>query len=99
MKAVEIMVRDLANFADDVVGVDLMNQAFGPSGRLTDPDAVKGEQEGTRAMFAGATPCSATRQGIGKSTTKMSQRQLKPSWSPASLCACSIGWQLAWNCQ
>ncbi|MBL8777547.1 MAG: TIGR02391 family protein [Acidimicrobiales bacterium] len=54
MKAVEIRVRDLGNFADDLVGVDLMNQAFGPSGRLTDPDAVKGEREGTRAMFAGA---------------------------------------------
>jgi uncharacterized protein (TIGR02391 family) len=54
MKAVEIRVRDLGDFADDLVGVDLMNQAFGPSGPLTDPDAVKGEREGTRAMFAGA---------------------------------------------
>jgi len=28
--------------------------AFGPGGPLTDPAAVKGEQEGTRALFAGA---------------------------------------------
>ena len=31
-----------------------MNRAFGPVGPLTDPTAVKGEQEGTRALFAGA---------------------------------------------
>ncbi len=31
-----------------------MNKAFGPTGPLTDPGAVKGEQEGTRALFSGA---------------------------------------------
>jgi Protein of unknown function (Hypoth_ymh) len=31
-----------------------MNKAFGPGGPLTDPSAVKGEQEGTRALFVGA---------------------------------------------
>jgi uncharacterized protein (TIGR02391 family) len=31
-----------------------MNRVFGPTGLLTDPSAVKGEQEGTRALFAGA---------------------------------------------
>lgn len=54
MKAVEIRVRQLGGFGDDVVGVDLMNKAFGPTGPLTDGSAVKGEQEGTRALFAGA---------------------------------------------
>lgn len=54
MKAVEVRVRDLAGFSDDLVGVDLMNRAFGPTGPLTDADAVKGEKEGTRALFAGA---------------------------------------------
>ena len=31
-----------------------MNRAFGPRGPLTDPSAQKGEQDGTRALFAGA---------------------------------------------
>lgn len=31
-----------------------MNKAFGPTGPLIDPGMAKGEQEGTRALFAGA---------------------------------------------
>lgn len=54
MKAVEVRVRKLSGLGDEVVGVDLMNKAFGPGAPLTDPSAVKGEQEGTRSMFAGA---------------------------------------------
>jgi uncharacterized protein (TIGR02391 family) len=54
IKAVEVRVRRVAGFGDEVIGVDLMNKAFGPGGPLTDPAAVKGEKEGTRAMFAGA---------------------------------------------
>jgi uncharacterized protein (TIGR02391 family) len=54
MRAVEVRVRQLGGFGDDVIGVDLMNKAFGPGGPLTDVTAVKGEQEGTRALFAGA---------------------------------------------
>jgi len=54
MKAVEVRVRALAKFGDDVIGVDLMNKAFGPTGPLTDSSASKGEQEGTRAIFGGA---------------------------------------------
>lgn len=54
MKAVEVRVRALGGFRNEVVGVDLMNRAFGTDGVLTDPAAVKGEQEGTRALFAGA---------------------------------------------
>jgi uncharacterized protein (TIGR02391 family) len=54
MKAVEIRVRRLGSFDDDIVGVDLMNKAFGPGGPLVDDSAVKGERDGTRAMFAGA---------------------------------------------
>ena len=54
MKAVEVRVRDLCGFGDELTGVDLMNRAFGPTGPLTDATAVKGEQEGTRMMFAGA---------------------------------------------
>lgn len=54
MKAVEVRVRDLCGFGDELTGVDLMNRAFGPTGPLTDGEAVKGEREGTRMMFAGA---------------------------------------------
>lgn len=54
MKAVEVRVRDLGGFDEDVIGVDLMNQAFGRDGPLVDDSAVQGEREGTRAMFAGA---------------------------------------------
>lgn len=54
MKAVEVRVRKLGGFGNDVIGVDLMNKAFGSGGPLTDPAAVKGEQDGTRAVFAGA---------------------------------------------
>jgi uncharacterized protein (TIGR02391 family) len=54
MKAVEVRVRHLGRFGEESTGVDLMNRAFGPTGPLTDSDAVKGEQEGTRMLFAGA---------------------------------------------
>jgi uncharacterized protein (TIGR02391 family) len=54
LKAVEVRVRRLCGLGDEVVGVDLMNRAWGKGGLLTDPTAVAGEQEGTRALFAGA---------------------------------------------
>jgi uncharacterized protein (TIGR02391 family) len=54
MKAIEVRVRKLAGFGDEVIGVDLMNKAFGPAGPLTDVSAGKGEQDGTRMLFAGA---------------------------------------------
>jgi uncharacterized protein (TIGR02391 family) len=54
LKAVEIRVRALGGYGDQAVGVDLMNKAFGSSGPLTDSTAPKGEQDGTRALFAGA---------------------------------------------
>ncbi len=54
MKAVEVRVRKLCGLGDNVVGVDLMNKAWGRDGKLTDRDAVPGEQDGTRALFAGA---------------------------------------------
>jgi uncharacterized protein (TIGR02391 family) len=54
MKAVEVRVRQLSGFPSHLIGVDLMNQAFGPKGPLTDSVMAKGEQEGTRAFSAGA---------------------------------------------
>ena len=54
LKAVEIRVRALGGYLDQTIGVDLMNKAFAAGGPLTDSSAPKGEQEGTRALFAGA---------------------------------------------
>lgn len=54
MRAVEVRVRRLAGLGEDVVGVDLVNKAFGPGGPLTDTSAAKGEQDGTRMLFTGA---------------------------------------------
>ncbi|WP_420625519.1 TIGR02391 family protein [Candidatus Poriferisodalis sp.] len=54
MKAVEVRVRDLSALGDHLVGVPLMNQAFGDGGPLADPAADPGERQGRRALFAGA---------------------------------------------
>lgn len=54
MKAVEVRTRTLARLGDDVFGVDVFNQAFGKAGVLTDQEAVSGERDGTRSLFAGA---------------------------------------------
>jgi uncharacterized protein (TIGR02391 family) len=53
MKAVEVRVRRLANYGDDVFGLDLMTQAFKPGGPLADPAIPKAEVEGTMALFRG----------------------------------------------
>lgn len=53
MKAVEVRVRALGGFNESDIGVALMNKAFGPGGSLVDPEQQKGEQEGTRSLFAG----------------------------------------------
>ena len=37
MKAIEVRVRTLGGFGDDVIGVDLMNKAFGLTGRSLTP--------------------------------------------------------------
>jgi uncharacterized protein (TIGR02391 family) len=54
MKAVEVRVRTLAQFGDEMVGVDLMTKAFNAQGPLTEPKAVRGEQVGTMNLFQGA---------------------------------------------
>jgi uncharacterized protein (TIGR02391 family) len=55
MKAVEVRVRELAGFGDDLYGADLMNKAFGPGGLLADPPTRHGKHnEGPRALFSGA---------------------------------------------
>jgi len=55
LKAVEVRVRRLGGFGDELIGVALMNQALTKnSGPLSDTNTAPGEQEGTRALFAGA---------------------------------------------
>jgi uncharacterized protein (TIGR02391 family) len=54
MKAVEVRVRRLAGFTDDIIGTDLMIRALKPGGPLADPEAPGGEVEGTMMLFRGA---------------------------------------------
>ncbi|MEV0470932.1 TIGR02391 family protein [Streptomyces prunicolor] len=54
MKAVEVRVRQLAGFGDDMFGTDLMTKAFRQGGSLADPAAPAGEVVGTMMLFQGA---------------------------------------------
>jgi len=48
-------VRDAAGFANNLVGVPLMREAFSPGkGPLIDPNAEMGEQVARMELFAGA---------------------------------------------
>ena len=53
-KAVEVRVRKLAGFGDDVYGADLMIKAFRSGGPLADPESPSGEVEGNMMFFRGA---------------------------------------------
>jgi uncharacterized protein (TIGR02391 family) len=54
MKAVEVRVRKLGDYSNDIIGVDLMTRALKPGGPLADPDAPSGEVDGTMMLFRGA---------------------------------------------
>ncbi|MEU8944224.1 TIGR02391 family protein [Streptomyces sp. NPDC048489] len=54
MKAVEVRVRQLAGFGDDMFGTDLMTKAFRQGGPLADLTAPPGEIVGTMMLFQGA---------------------------------------------
>ncbi len=55
MRAVEIAVRDAANFPQSEHGVPMIRKAFNPKGGpLTDSKADEGEREALSALFAGA---------------------------------------------
>ncbi|GAB3261642.1 TIGR02391 family protein [Arthrobacter pigmenti] len=56
LKEVEVRVRPLGGFSDELVGVGLMAAAFTPRGpgALTDKNAEAGEQEAMMALFRGA---------------------------------------------
>lgn len=53
MKAVEVRVRKLAKLGDEIIGVDLMTQAFRKGGPLADTNASSGEVQGMMMLFAG----------------------------------------------
>ena len=53
-RAVEIRVRALAGFGDEIYGVDLMRKAFGPNGPLSDPQVPEAERSAVRELFTGA---------------------------------------------
>jgi uncharacterized protein (TIGR02391 family) len=56
LREVEIRVRALGGFGDELLGVALMANAFSPKGPgpLADPQAEPGEQEAMMALFRGA---------------------------------------------
>jgi uncharacterized protein (TIGR02391 family) len=55
LRQVEIRVRELGRFDDDLVGMDLMAQAFKPAGgKLADMTITAAEREATMALFRGA---------------------------------------------
>jgi len=78
MKAVEVRVRKLAGFGDEVIGVDLMNKAFGPSGPLTDTSAGKESRTGPGCCSRAPMPCSETPPATGRLITVTCQRRLRP---------------------
>jgi uncharacterized protein (TIGR02391 family) len=53
-KEIEIRVRGLSLAPPSAIGVNLMNDSFGPTGKLTDSSLVSGEQKGLAYLFAGA---------------------------------------------
>jgi uncharacterized protein (TIGR02391 family) len=55
MKAVEVSVRDAGGFGNNILGTQLMRQAFAvDSGPLTDTNVERGEQSARMDFFAGA---------------------------------------------
>jgi len=58
MKEVEVRVRELAGFSNDLIGVTLMRQAFNPAnGALADATHEIGEREARSHLFSGAIGC------------------------------------------
>ena len=54
-KEVEIRIRNLTGFSDDVLGVDLARKAFDPqNGSLSDKSVIVAERQATSHLFAGA---------------------------------------------
>lgn len=54
MKAVEVRIRELGNFGNDMIGSKLISAAFNETGPLSDPAAESGERKGLQQLFYGA---------------------------------------------
>ncbi|MDK1389599.1 TIGR02391 family protein [Sinorhizobium sp. 8-89] len=55
MKAVEVYVREVSGYGNDLLGTKLMQEAFKPEGGvLTDPNAEAGERLARMQLFCGA---------------------------------------------
>jgi uncharacterized protein (TIGR02391 family) len=54
MKAIEVRVRRLAGYGDEMIGTDMMTKAFKAGGPLADAEAPAGEVDGTMMLFRGA---------------------------------------------
>ena len=53
MLAIETSVREAGGYGHKVIGVALMNKAFGDGGALRDPEADSAEENGIRNLFSG----------------------------------------------
>lgn len=54
MRAVEVRVREMSKSPPSLIGVPLMNKAFGNGGPLVDSELEPGEQDARRNLFVGA---------------------------------------------
>ncbi|HEX9121952.1 MAG TPA: TIGR02391 family protein [Actinomycetota bacterium] len=54
-REVEIRIRALGRFGEEMHGVKLMQTAFGPEGPLSDPEVPANERDGVRELFTGAS--------------------------------------------
>jgi uncharacterized protein (TIGR02391 family) len=54
MREVEIVVREAGGFPKELLGMDLMAQAFKDDGPLSDPDAPAAERQAVMSLFRGA---------------------------------------------
>lgn len=84
MKAVEVRVRELAKLGEDATGVDLMNRAFGPTGRLRIPAPSRASRKVFVCSSLARTQRCATLPGIVRSTTTMSPKRRRLSLLRAS---------------
>ena len=53
MLAIETSVREAGRYGNKMIGVALMNKAFGKGGPLRDAEADETEEDGIRSLFAG----------------------------------------------
>jgi hypothetical protein len=53
-RQLKIRVRALGRFGDEIYGLDLMREAFGPNGLLSDPEVLESERGAVRELFSGA---------------------------------------------